>query len=263
MDTAVRFFFAAIALLAMVNHTDAETARDDAEVVLEADEINSSTVKVDDFVVVVYGKGERQPTSGEWAKLDTMQGYVKAVKQRALLLSLELYGWPESIALERIQTLTLVDLPASVKTDEMGVGKRIVSKLFFGAVSGGISAYLGGAIGGRFESCEEDCGFYEAAMTGAAIGYTAGTAYGVSRIDPHDQFVPSLLGSLLGFGGGIWLTANSGDELWLWPSIFVGPVAFATVMSELSRKPLEARRFSVGLFPNPKKGLSAVATLRF
>lgn len=263
MDTAVRFFFAAIAICAMVNHTDAETARDDAEVVLEADEINSSTVKVDDFVVVVYGKGERQPTSGEWAKLDTMQGYVKAVKQRALLLSLELYGWPESIALERIQTLTLVDLPASVKTDEMGVGKQIVSKLFFGAVSGGISAYLGGAIGGRFESCEEDCGFYEAAMTGAAIGYTAGTAYGVSRIDPHDQFVPSLLGSLLGFGGGIWLTANSGDELWLWPFIFVGPVAFATVMSELSRKPPEARRFSVGLVPNPKKGLSAVATLHF
>lgn len=262
MDTAVRFFFAAIALLAMVNHTDAETARDDAEVVLEADEINSSTVKVDDFVVVVYGKGERQPTSGEWAKLDTMQGYVKAVKQRALLLSLELYGWPESIALERIQTLTLVDLPASVKTDEMGVGKRIVSKLFFGAVSGGISAYLGGAIGGGFESCAEgDCGFNEAGIKGAAIGYTAGTAYGVSRIDPHDQFVPSLLGSLLGFGGGIWLTANS--DVQLWPSIFVGPVAFATVMSELSRKPPEARRFSVGLVPNPKKGLSAVATLHF
>lgn len=261
MDTAVRFFFAAIALLAMVNHTDAETARDDAEVVLEADEINSSTVEVDDFVVVVYGQGEQQPTSGEWAKLDTIKGYVKAVKQRALLLSLERYGWPESIALERIQTLTLVDLPASVKTDEMGVGKRIVSKLFFGAVSGSISAYWGGAIGGRFESCEGDCGFNEAGIKGAAIGYTAGTAYGVSRIDPHDQFVPSLLGSLLGFGGGIWLTENSGYELW--PSILVGPVAFATVMSELSRKPPEARRFSVGLFPNPKKGLSAVATLRF
>ena len=250
-------------LIGDVDATDGPAEALKAEVVLEADEINSSTVKVDDFVVVVYGKGERQPTSGEWAKLDTMQGYVKAVKQRALLLSLERYGWPESIALERIQTLTLVDLPASVKTDEMGVGKRIVSKLFFGAVSGGISAYLGGAIGGRFESCEEDCGFYEAAMTGAAIGYTAGTAYGVSRIDPHDQFVPSLLGSLLGFGGGIWLTANSGDELWLWPSIFVGPVAFATVMSELSRKPPEARRFSVDLVPNPKKGLSAVATLHF
>ena len=233
----------------------------ESEAVLEVGEINSSTVEVDDFAIVVYGQGERQPTSGEWAKLDTMQGYVKAVKRRVLVLSLERYGWLESIALERIQTLTLVDPPASVRTDDMGVGYRIARKLFFGAALGGISAYLGGAIGGRFESCEEDCGFYEAAMTGAAIGYTAGTAYGVSRSDPHDQFVPSLLGSLLGFGAGIWLTANSGTELW--PSIFVGPVAFATVMSELSRKPPKTRRLTVDLIPNPKKGLSAVATLRF
>lgn len=261
MNTAVRLLLAAIALLAMVNHAHADTSRDDTEVVLEADEINSSTVEVGAFVVVVYGKGERQPTSGEWAKLDTMQGYVKAVKRRALVLSLERYGWPESIALERIQTLTLVDPPASVRTDDMGVGKRIARKLFFGAFAGGISAYLGGAIGGRFESCEEDCGFYEAAMTGAAIGCIAGTALGVSRSDPHDQFVPSLLGSLLGFGTGIWLTSASYGELW--PSLFVGPIAFATVMSELSRKPPEARRFSVDLVPNPKKELSAVATLRF
>ena len=261
MGTAVRSFFAAIALLAMVNHAHADSDRDDAEIVLEAAEINSSTVEVDDFVIVVYGQEERQPTSGEWAKLDTIKGYVKAVKRRSLILSLERYGWPESIALEHIRMLTLVDPPASVRTDDMGVGKRIVSKLFFGAFAGGISAYLGGAIGGRFENCEEDCSFNEAAMTGAAIGLIAGTALGVSISDPHDQFVPSLLGSLLGLGAGIWLTSASYGELW--PSLFVGPVAFATAMSELSRNPPKARRFSVGLVPNPKKGLSAVATLRF
>ena len=83
----------------------------------------------------------------------------------------------------------------------------------------------------------------------------------MSRIDPHDRFFFPLLGSLLGFGGGIWLTANSDGELW--PSIFVGPVILSTLMSELSRKPPEARRFSIDLVPNPKKGLSAVATLRF
>ena len=54
MDTAVRFMLAAILLLAMVNHAHADTTRD-AEVVLEADEIDRSTVEVDDFVVVVYG----------------------------------------------------------------------------------------------------------------------------------------------------------------------------------------------------------------
>ena len=65
----------------------------------------------------------------------------------------------------------------------------------------------------------------------------------------------------MGLGAGIWLTANSDGELW--PSIFVGPVAFATMMSELSRKPPQARRFSVGLVPNSNGHLSAVATLRF
>lgn len=137
----------------MVNHAH-------AEIVLEANQINSSTVKVGALAVVVYGQGKQQPISGEWAKLDTIKGYVKAVKRRVLVLSLERYGWPESIVLERIQTLTLVDPPVSVRTDDMGVGYRIARKLFFGAALGGISAYLGGAIGGRFESCEEDCSFY-------------------------------------------------------------------------------------------------------
>ena len=90
---------------------------------------------------------------------------------------------------------------------------------------------------------------------------TAGTAYGVSRIDPHDRFFFPLLGSLLGFGTGIWLTSAGQGELWL--SIFVSPVAFATAMSELSRKPPQTRRISVGLVPNSNRNLSAVATLRF
>ena len=260
MDTAVRFLLAAIALLAMVNHTHADTGRDDAEVVLEADEIDSSTVAVDDFVVVVYGQGEQHPTSGEWAKLDTIRGYVKAVKQRALILSLERYGWPEPIALERIQTLTLVASPASVRTNDMGAGKRIVSKLFFGAALGGVSAFSGVGIGTAIENCPEDdwCG---GGALGGTFGLIAGTAYGVSRIDPHDRFFFPLLGSLMGLGAGIWLTANGEGELW--PSIFVGPVAFATMMSELSRKPPQTRRISVGLVPNSNGNLSAVATLRF
>ena len=61
MDTAIRFMLAAILLLAMVNHTHADTGRDDAEVVLEADEIDRSTVEVGAFVVVVYGQGEQHP----------------------------------------------------------------------------------------------------------------------------------------------------------------------------------------------------------
>ena len=88
-------------------------ANDDGEsrrtgVVLEAGRIDSSTVEVGALAVVVYGQGERHPTSGAWAKLDTVRGYIKAVRRRSLTLSLERYGWPESIALERIQSLVLV-----------------------------------------------------------------------------------------------------------------------------------------------------------
>ena len=82
MNTTVRFFLAAIVLLAMVNYAYADSANAQAEasrdeVVLEADEIDSSTVEIGALAVVVYGQEERQPTSGEWAKLDTVRGYIK------------------------------------------------------------------------------------------------------------------------------------------------------------------------------------------
>ena len=116
MNTTVRFLLTAIALLSMVNHASADSAREDvetirAEVVLEAGEIDSSTVEVGAFAVVVYGQGERQPTSGEWAKLDTVRGYIKAVDRRRLIVGLEPDGWSKWIALERIQTLILVGSP--------------------------------------------------------------------------------------------------------------------------------------------------------
>ena len=157
MDTAVRFMLASIALLAIVNHAHANTGRDDAEVVLEAGEIDSSTVAVGAFVVVVYERDEPpQSLSGAWAKLDTTRGYIKAVDRQGLLLSLK--GWPQRIALDRIQTLTLSHKAAygramrrlpetpdrfSVITDDMGSIKRIAIKLFSGAALGGVSAYLG------------------------------------------------------------------------------------------------------------------------
>ena len=317
MDTAVRFFFAAIALIAIVNYAYADTGRGDAEVALEAGEIDSSTVEVDDFVIVVYGREEQHPVSGTQARLDTARGYVKAINQRRLIVGLEPDRWSTWIALERIQALVLVGSPSpdaiarasalaaaaieaatvtasflrsgtrdstqagsgraigqptetlnesSVRTDDMGGPKRIAFKLFSGAFAGSVSAFSGAGIGIAIENCPEGgdpddwCGF-GGAVLGGTFGCIAGTALGVSNIDPHDRFFFPLLGSLLGFGTGIWLTSASYGELW--PSLLVGPVAFATVMSELSRKPPKARRFSVGLIPNPKKGLSAVATLRF
>ena len=246
MNTAVRLFIAAIALLAMVNHADADGDRDDAEVVLEAGEINSSTVEVDDFVIVVYGQGKQQPTSGEWAKLDTMQGYVKAVKRRVLVLSLERYGWPESIALERIQTLTLVDPPASVRTDDMGVGKRIANKLAAGALLGSGGAFLLGSLGATgCSSGDTFCGV--GVLLGMVVGYPVATVVGVSMIDPHDRFLLSLGESVGGLVMGSIIVPNNLaliDSLWeLWP-LFVGSTVGATWASEWFRNPPNARSFS-------------------
>ena len=117
MNTTVRFFLTAIAFLSMVNHASADSAREDvetirAEIVLEASEINSSTVEVGAFAVVVYGQGERHPTSGAWAKLDTIRGYIKAVDRRRLIVGLEPDGWSKWIALNRIQALVLVGSPS-------------------------------------------------------------------------------------------------------------------------------------------------------
>ena len=112
MNTTVRFLLTAIALLSMVNHASADSAREDVEVVLEAGEIDSSTVEVGALAVVVFGKGERHPTSGAWAKLDTIRGYIKAVDRRRLIVGLEPDGWSKWIALNRIQALVLVSSPS-------------------------------------------------------------------------------------------------------------------------------------------------------
>ncbi len=122
MHCFLGFLSTMILLLAMVNYAHADTGHEDAEglrsrVVLEADEIDSSTVEVGALVVVVYGMGERHPVSGEWAKLDTARGYIKAIDQRRLIVGLEPDGGSKWIALERIQTLILVGDIATGRTD--------------------------------------------------------------------------------------------------------------------------------------------------
>ena len=57
-----------------------------AGVVLEAGEIDSSKVRVGVFAEVVYGKGKRDPVSGDWEKLVTASGYIKAVGAEGLTL---------------------------------------------------------------------------------------------------------------------------------------------------------------------------------
>ena len=132
--------------------------------------------------------------------------------------------------------------------DDMRPDKRIFDKQIHGALGGFIISL------GALSAAEESASIL------VPIGYSLGTAIGVSKIDPHDRFIASLGGSVVGLIGGIGLTSISKV---LFPSLLVGPIIGATIMSERSRKPPQARRVSVGLVPNPKGGLSAIATLRF
>lgn len=133
--------------------------------------------------------------------------------------------------------------------EDIGTGKRIVDKLISGATVSFIGGFAGVVLEGPFGSGYSGYSARTAAVFGAALG--------VSKADPHDRLIMSLGGSVLGLGIAL---KSQGMP---WPSFFVGPVAFATLASELWRKPPASRRFSVGLVPAPKRGLSAVATLRF
>ena len=78
-----------------------------AGVVFEAGEIDSSAVKPGAYVEIIYGKRERDPVSGEWEKLDTVKGYIKAIDAETLTIGERF--WKKKIELERIQKLTIPD----------------------------------------------------------------------------------------------------------------------------------------------------------
>lgn len=348
MNPAFRFLLAAtgISLLSMVDHALADSVGDSAEaaakVILEAGEIDSSTVPAGSYVVVIHGQGERHPVSEEWEQLVTSRGYVHAVDAKVLTL---FRGWddePEWIAVDRIQTLVLMGSPSreleavdgmgpadpasskakssplgkgngdstrtgvekkgtakvsapsvreardstqvdsgrarrnlgetrktllrTKRAEGMGVSRRLEKKVAAGALGALVGGLSGVGVGITLvpkEECESGdtfCGL-GTVLSGlffGTIGITFGTAVGVTRVDPHDQFGMVLIGSTVGMGAG-WLTARHTYGL----SLLAFPVVLAVTMSEKSRKPPDSSRFSFGLRPGPEKGLSAVASLRF
>ena len=233
-----------------------------AGVVLKAGEIDSSKVTVGAYAEIIYGKGE---------KLSTARGYIQAVDAESLTIGRGF--WKEQIAFERIQKLILAEsdreidrLKKTIETPSMRMEYmlgRIVSKLGGGVLCGGIFGFAGSLVTGKVSCKKSDsgeiCGLL-AFVVGGTIGYTVGVPFGVSVLDPHDQFRYSFAGSLIGGAAGIALTRA---EEKLWPSLLICPLVGATILSELTRKPPEARRVSIGLLPGPKGRVSAVATLRF
>ena len=247
-----------------------------AGVVLKAGEIDSGKVRVGVFAEVVYGKGKRDPVSGKWEKLVTARGYIKAVDAEGLTLGGRFRK--KRIAFARIQTLLLAKSSRDMAKLKKATGVelsfariddrnwRIHRKLGAGALVGA-GAGLAGAgfvlLWDKANPQEGDLVGFAVAASAAifgGIGYVIGVPIGVSRVDPHDRFIASLAGSLIGGGVGYHITRQ---EYKLWPSCLIFPLVGATAMSEVLRNPPEARRVSVGLAPGPDGSVSALATLRF
>ena len=90
----------------------AEAESPEAGVVLEGGEMDSRTVAAGARVMVVHGRGERHPASGEWTRLDTLAGYVQAIHVETLVLAREGDLRQERISLNGIQRLVMEGPPA-------------------------------------------------------------------------------------------------------------------------------------------------------
>ena len=178
---------------------------------------------------------------------------------------------PTRISSGRLMYASQGDEPDTVRSEGARVG-WIGLKLLGGTVGGTVGVigaayflFATGAVEWCDDNSPEDCGEYtwEEELAGgvAVIGlYSTGMATGVSVWDRRDRFIYTLAGSLIGLGGGIALVnATSRFE----SSLLILPVITATAASEWSRYLPESRRYSLGLRPEPRGGLSVVAALRF
>ena len=277
------------------------------EQVLTAGQIDSSTVDVGALAMVVYEQGKRHPISAAWTQLDTVRGYIKAVDSRRLIVGLEPDGWSKWIALERIQTLSLIGAPLSAadrdhtrtsmtkrvqpaqtepeaaRSDSLSeqmeamvkryytkadnrealrIGKKAVVGTFSGIVFTGMAMGVQDKIWEPYGDPDADAyrtlGFL---LSGLVIGCSVGFPFGVSSVDPYDSLPMTLLAGVIPGSVGIGLIW-AGHEIGFLVA-YVTPIIGSLIASEKWRKPPQDRRISVGLVPNPKGGLSAIATLRF
>ncbi len=300
------FFVTAVSLCSRGNHADAATGDaagvPQAGVILKGGQIDSSTVEVGAFAVVIHGQGERHPLSGEWERLETARGYIQAINGETLTLSRGRDGRLKPMALERILTLVQVgppsrratERPQRVRPDGLPIqtlavvdtqhavsgatldslpeskGSRTGKRVAFKLITGSFFGMLGGVIGGSYcgGSQELDC------LGPPAFGYLAGVAIGVSAVDysvVDPRYDPSMLSFIadtgLSLGGSVvGLIGGIGLTITspeMLPSILIGPVVGATLASEWWRRFSAARGFSIGFAPNPRGSLFPVATLHF
>lgn len=152
----------------------------------------------------------------------------------------------------------------TTKGEDRGTVKRIVKKLGAGALGGALSGLLlEGVLIGSNRNGSNDFGL--SFFLGQLFGYTFVTPIGVSRVDQHDHYLSALTGSVMGImliTRVIEIDSVVDERADMWP-LLASSVIGATVMSELARYVPTASHLSLGLAPDRRRGLSAVATLRF
>ena len=230
-------------------------------------------------VIVAEGRYVEVTYRGAYGETEIAEGFVRPMDETKLVIYQTGYRKTiKTISRDKIDVLIVCDNRSQLqhakriialgnkKRDEGRLG-RIAKKLFVGSLVGGFLGLSGGLIGGVAEDARSNCsdeffGCIGGVMLGASIGYTAGVALGVSKLDPYDQPVKTMLGSLMGLGVGILsVRLNAAEEYW--PALLIGPSVGAVIMSERSRNTLTVRRFSIGLAPDRNGNVSAIATLRF
>ena len=186
---------------------------------------------------------------------------VKKQDSRGLILTEDAEGLRAGLVLEASEIdSSTVEVGESRRN--MSAGKRVALKLLAGTLGGMIGAVIGSSNCDGGQEINFNC------VGVAALGYWAGTAIGTNAF-PRHRSISSLIksigvslgGSAVGLFVGLGLTLASPEKLW--PSLLVAPVVGATWASERWRKPPPTRRISVGLVPNPRGSVSAIATLRF
>ena len=155
----------------------------------------------------------------------------------------------------------------TTKGEDRGTGKatlRIVKKLGAGTLGGALSGLLLEEV---LISSNRNGGndFGLSFVFGQLLGHTFVTPIGVSRVDQNDHYISALTGSVMGvilLTRAIEIDSAVDERSDMWP-LLASSVIGATIMSELSRHVPASSRHSVGLAPDRRGGLSAVATLRF
>lgn len=232
-------------------------------VVLRMGEVTAEKLWVGAFVDVVY--------RGDLDKKTSANGKIKDIGQHTFTIGKGF--WQETIAFEKVDRMILSEhvqlierqkksLQGIKKENQVGVNKSVVvGQLLLGTglcVGGG---FLGALAGMALDADEKDAvfldrleGFVWGGGTGLVIGSTLGVALAGRGSFEKSIWRRALIGSLVGLGAGVVITAETS----LWPALFIAPPVGGIVVSWVGNTPKRKRMsFNVGLMHHGGQGVKA------